>query len=42
MFNNGKWVILDGLHRLAKLGIIGRKKIIVRKIGREFIENIKK
>ena len=42
MFNKWKWVILDWLHRLAKLRILWRKKIIVRKIWREFIENIKK
>ncbi|HEV7702528.1 MAG TPA: hypothetical protein VGO63_03765 [Candidatus Paceibacterota bacterium] len=33
----GNWLILDGMHRLAKLIMEGNKKVKVRKISREFI-----
>ncbi|MDP3728232.1 MAG: ParB N-terminal domain-containing protein [bacterium] len=40
MKNKGKWLILDGLHRLVKLKILGKEKIRVRKIPRKEIKNI--
>jgi len=40
MENKGKWLILDGLHRLVKCKILGKKKVIVRKIPRERIPEI--
>lgn len=40
MENKGRWVILDGLHRLVKLKILGKKKIQVRKIPHKEIPNI--
>ncbi len=42
MENKGKWLILDGLHRLMKATILGIEKIQVRKISREYIPKIKK
>ncbi|MBS3156328.1 ParB-like nuclease domain-containing protein [Candidatus Woesearchaeota archaeon] len=42
MKNKGKWLILDGLHRLVKAKIIGAKKVKVRKIPRSEIPNIEK
>lgn len=36
----GKWLILDGLHRLVKLIVKGETKIQVRKIPREYIPKI--
>ena len=42
MRNKGKWLILDGLHRLMKSKIIGLKKVKVRKIPRSEIPNILK
>lgn len=40
MFNKGKWLILDGLHRLVKAYILGIKNIKVRKIPRSKIPKI--
>ncbi len=42
MENKGKYVILDGLHRLAKYKILGYKEIKVRIIPRREIKNISK
>ena len=42
MENKGRWLILDGLHRLMKLSIIKMDKIRVRKIPREKIPEILK
>lgn len=42
MKNKGKWLILDGLHRLVKAKILGHKKVKVRKIPRSEIKNIEK
>ena len=41
MFWRGRWLLLDGLHRLTKAKILGRKKVKVRKIPRERIPEIK-
>ena len=40
MENKGRWLILDGLHRLMKLYTRGEKTIKVRKIPREKIPEI--
>lgn len=40
MENKGKWLLLDGLHRLMKAYISGDKKVLVRKIPRERINEI--
>ncbi len=40
MENKGRWLILDGLHRLMKLYIQGQKKVTVRKIPRGRIPDI--
>jgi hypothetical protein len=40
MENKGKWLLLDGLHRLIKAYINGDKKVQVRKIPREKIPEI--
>lgn len=37
----GKWLILDGLHRLVKLLSEGRVKILVRKVPKELLHLIK-
>jgi hypothetical protein len=42
MQNKGRWLILDGLHRLVKLYEIGDEKIKVRIIPREKIPEITK
>lgn len=42
MQNKGKWLILDGLHRLMKAYIKGLKKVDVRIIPREKISEIKR
>lgn len=42
MENKGRWLILDGLHRLMKLSIEGAKTIKVRIIPREKIPLILK
>lgn len=38
--NKGKYVILDGLHRLVKYKILGYEKVFVRIIPRKEIPNI--
>ncbi len=38
----GKHATLDGLHRALKLKILGKKKIIVRIITKEYLDKIKK
>ena len=40
MENKGRWLILDGLHRLMKASILAMNKVKVRKIPREFIPKI--
>ncbi|MBT5021579.1 hypothetical protein HOK51_00315 [Candidatus Woesearchaeota archaeon] len=40
MENKGRWLILDGLHRLMKSFILGKKKVKVRIIGRDKIPQI--
>jgi len=40
MENKGRWLILDGLHRLMKLYILGDKTVKVRIIPREKIPEI--
>lgn len=40
MENKGRWLILDGLHRLVKLFISGEKSAKVRKIPRKLIPEI--
>lgn len=42
MENKGRYVILDGLHRLTKYKILGFKEIKVRIIPRNEIKNISK
>lgn len=42
MENRGRYVILDGLHRLVKCKILGYKKVNVRIIPRIEIPNISK
>ncbi|HED37624.1 MAG TPA: hypothetical protein ENI76_05190 [Ignavibacteria bacterium] len=42
MENKGRWLILDGLHRLMKAHSLGMKKVIVRKVPRELIPQIEK
>ena len=39
---NGKWLILDGLHRLVKMVIEGKKSVKVRKLSRELIPLIRR
>ena len=41
MENKGRWLILDGLHRLMKASILNMQKVNVRKISRDFIPKIK-
>ena len=40
MENKGRWLILDGLHRLVKAKILGKTEIEVRKVPRIEIPNI--
>jgi len=40
MENKGRWLILDGLHRLAKAVINKKERISVRIISRDLIANI--
>jgi hypothetical protein len=40
MENKGRWLILDGLHRLMKASIQGQQKVQVRKIPRSRIFEI--
>src|SRR3989344_2550175 len=42
MENKGKWLILDGLHRLVKACLAGPKTVKVRKIPRSRIPEILK
>ena len=42
MFWKGRWLILDGLHRLVKQKLLGEKAVKVRKIPAKFINRIKK
>lgn len=42
MENKGRWLILDGLHRLMKASILGMKRVNVRKVPREWITEIVK
>jgi hypothetical protein len=42
MENKGKWLILDGLHRLMKAYIQGKDKVPVRRVPRDVIPNITK
>lgn len=42
MENKGRFVILDGLHRLVKCKLLGMKEVTVRIIPRSEIENISK
>lgn len=40
MENKGRWLILDGLHRLMKASVLGQEKVRVRKIPRGMIPEI--
>ena len=40
MQNKGRWLVLDGLHRLVKLKIQGKTRVKVRKISRSMISQI--
>ena len=40
MENKGRWLILDGLHRLVKAYELGQKKVMVRIIPREKVPEI--
>ena len=42
MENKGRWLILDGLHRLMKSSSFGLDKIKVRKVPRSYIPEITK
>jgi ASC-1-like (ASCH) protein len=42
MQNKGRWLILDGLHRLMKASILNMEKVQVRKISRDLIPKITK
>lgn len=42
MQNKGRWLILDGLHRLMRASILGMRKVRVRKVPRERIPDIVK
>ncbi len=42
MFNKGRWLILDGLHRLMKSVDAGKQTVTVRKIPRELVPKIEK
>jgi hypothetical protein len=39
---DGRWNILDGMHRMVKQILAGEKKVKVRKISRDFISMIEK
>lgn len=41
MTNKGRWLILDGLHRLVKFKMLNKDNIKVRKIPREAIPQIR-
>lgn len=40
MENKGRWLILDGLHRLMKICMMGEKSVRVRKVPREKIKDV--
>jgi hypothetical protein len=42
MENKGRWLILDGLHRLMKASILKKNKVQVRKVSRDLIPQILK
>jgi hypothetical protein len=42
MENKGRWLILDGLHRLVKAKMLGKNEIEVRKVPRSKIAEIEK
>ena len=42
MRNKGRWLILDGLHRLMKASVLNMDRVQVRKIPRERIPEITK
>jgi hypothetical protein len=42
MFYKGRWLLLDGLHRLLKLKMQGKAMVRVRKVGQELIPLIKR
>lgn len=42
MENKGRWLILDGLHRLMKASILNMKMVEVRKVSRDLIPQILK
>lgn len=42
MFWKGKWLMLDGLHRLIKQKQLGYSRVNVRKIPQKYIPQIKK
>ncbi len=41
MENKSRWLILDGLHRLMKASIQGKSTVVVRKIPRDKISDIR-
>jgi hypothetical protein len=41
MKNKGRWLMLDGLHRLVKAHVLGMHIVRVRKIPRKEIKNIR-
>ena len=41
MYNKGRWLILDGLHRLMKAVHGGERNVVVRKIPRTLVDVIK-
>jgi len=41
MYWRGRWLILDGLHRLMKLSVNGANEIVVRKIPESAIDQIR-
>lgn len=40
MENKGRWLILDGLHRLVRLNMLGKQEVRVRIVPREMIPQI--
>lgn len=41
MENKGRWLILDGLHRLMKASVLGMETVKVRKISCDYIGDIR-
>ncbi|MDO8507223.1 MAG: hypothetical protein Q7S53_01495 [bacterium] len=39
--HRNKWIVLDGIHRLAKAKSLGYKKIMVRRVPKNLLEQIK-